>query len=141
MTTKNKPSETPTNQIDLSLIQPSPFNYRWGKNQVITDESLQELKESIIAHEVIQAVLVRPVENRFELVVGERRYRASLLAGKTTIPATIRTLTDEQVQEIQLIENLQREDPNPLAEAKAIARLFSLKDKKNTVANIAATLG
>ena len=141
MNTNHIPSETPTNQIDLSLIQPSPFNYRWGKNQVITDESLQELKESIIAHEVIQAVLVRPIENKFELVVGERRYRASLLAGKTTIPATIRTLTDEQVQEIQLIENLQREDPNPLAEAKAIARLLSLKDKKNTVANIAATLG
>jgi ParB family chromosome partitioning protein len=129
--------ESVDKNILLTEITLSPFNYRYG-GQPINEESLRELAESIKKYEVIQPVLVRPrPDGKFELVVGERRFRASAIAGKTDIPATIRELTDEEVKEIQLIENLQREDPHPMAEAMGIHQLLNLKSKKNSVAEIA----
>lgn len=127
--------------IPLTEIDFSPFNYRYAAKPV--DEStLQELAASIKANEVVQAVLVRPLaENRYELVVGERRLRASLIAGKATIPCIIRELTDEQVKEIQLIENLHRENPHPMAEAMGFHELLHLRTKKNSVKEIAAQVG
>ncbi len=132
----NQPQE-----IQLQDISISPFNYRYG-GKPVDEESLKELSQSIKTHDVIQAVLVRPKgEGKYELVVGERRFRASELAGKKSIPATVRELTDEEVKEIQVVENLQREDPHPMAEAMGIQQLLSLKTRKNNVEEVAKRIG
>ncbi|MES2329693.1 MAG: ParB/RepB/Spo0J family partition protein [Bacteroidota bacterium] len=137
MKQNNQTTQVQTPDIKLSDISISPFNYRYG-GKPVDEESLQELASSIKKHDVIQPVAVRTKpDGKYELVVGERRYRASLIAGKTTIPATIRELSDEQVKEIQVIENLQREDPHPMAEAMGIHQLLTMKEKKNSVADIA----
>jgi ParB family chromosome partitioning protein len=137
----SKTNNTPTQEISLKDISPSPFNYRWA-GKPVDEKSLEELAASIKIHEVIQAVTVRPLLNgKYELVIGERRLRASKIAGKKTIPASIRELTNEQVKEIQLIENLQRENPHPMADALGIQQLLSIKDKKITVEEVANRIG
>lgn len=90
-------------------------------------DKTKELAESIKVHGVLQAIRVRPVtggKKKYELVFGERRYRASLLAGKTTIPATVREMTDAEVMDVQIIENLQREDISPLEEAAFFKKIL-----------------
>jgi ParB family chromosome partitioning protein len=82
-------------------------------------ESLQELAESLKEHGVLQPILVREKDDGYELIAGERRWRAAKLAGLPTIPAVVRKLDDLQVAEISLIENLQREDLTPVEEAQA----------------------
>ncbi len=110
-----RPREIPLDQIDTN-----PFQTRSQVNQ----EQLAELAASIAANGVVQAVLVRPLANgRFQLIAGERRWRASSLAGKTTIPANIRQVSDEQAMEITIVENLQRADLNPMEQARAFERL------------------
>jgi ParB family chromosome partitioning protein len=110
-----KPREIPLDQID-----PNPFQTRSHVNE----EQLAELAASITANGVVQAVLVRPLANgRFQLIAGERRWRASKLAGKTTIPANLRQVSDEQAMEITIVENLQRADLNPMEQARAYERL------------------
>lgn len=110
-----KPREIPVDQID-----PNPFQTRSQVNQ----EQLGELAASIAANGVVQPVLVRPLANgRFQLIAGERRWRASLLAGKTTVPAMLRQVSDEQAMEITIVENLQRADLNPMEQARAFERL------------------
>jgi ParB family chromosome partitioning protein len=85
---------------------------------------LAELAASIAANGVVQPVLVRPLGNgRFQLIAGERRWRASALAGKTTLPAILRQVSDEQAMEITIVENLQRADLNPMEQARAFERL------------------
>ncbi len=88
------------------------------------EESLAELRDSIKNYGVLQPVLVRKIMNGYELIAGERRMRASKLAELTEIPAIVREYTDEQMTEIALIENLQREDLNPIEEATAYDRLL-----------------
>lgn len=99
-----------------------------GKHQPREDfdkEKLEELVNSIRAHGVIQPIVVRPLgEGRYELVAGERRWRACRLAGVKEIPALVRELDEREVREIALIENVQREDLNPLEEAKAYQALL-----------------
>ena len=128
-------------RILLKNISVSPFNH--GRDgEPITEESVKELAESIKQHDVIQSITVRPRENgKYEIVVGERRFKASTLAGKKDIPATIRELTDEQVMEIQVIENLQRKNPNPLSEARGIVKMLSFSSIKYTKEDIALRLG
>src|ERR1017187_5888943 len=110
-----KPREIPLDQID-----PNPFQTRTQVNE----EQLAELAASITANGVVQAVLVRPLANgRFQLIAGERRWRASQLAGKATIPANLRQVSDEQAMEITIVENLQRADLNPMEQARAFDRL------------------
>ena len=88
------------------------------------EEQLAELAASIAANGVVQPVLVRPLANgRFQLIAGERRWRASELAGKPTIPAILRQVSDEQAMEITIVENLQRADLNPMEQARAFDRL------------------
>ena len=131
-------AETTAQDIKLSEITKSPFNPRKYFDEV----KLNELAESIKKVGVIQAITLRPKpnqENVYELVCGERRYRASEIAGKDTIPAIVRNLTDEQVMEIALIENFQREDISPIEEAEAI-KLF-IDSKKEDVYSMAARLG
>src|SRR5690606_17385648 len=111
------------------------------------EAQLEELKESILAHGVLEPIIVRPVEGRYEIVVGERRWRAAKLAGLDAIPAAVREMSDREAMELALVENLQREDLNPIEEAEAYKRLmdeFGLTQeevadrvgkKRSTVAN------
>ena len=110
-----KPLEIPLEQIDRN-----PFQTRSQLNE----EQLGELAASITANGVVQPVLVRPLANgRFQLIAGERRWKASELAGKKTIPAILRQVSDEQAMEITIVENLQRADLNPMEQARAFERL------------------
>jgi ParB family transcriptional regulator, chromosome partitioning protein len=110
-----KPREIPLDQIDRN-----PFQTR----TVIDEEQLAELAASIKANGVVQPILVRPQANgRFQLIAGERRWRASQLAAKATIPAILRQVSDEQAMEITIVENLQRADLNPMEQARAFERL------------------
>lgn len=110
-------------EIPVSAVARNPFQPR----RQIPAESLQELAESIRAHGVLEPIVVRPArgsEGRFELVVGERRWRAAQLVGLSTIPAVVRTVGDRQMLQLALVENLQREDLDPLEEAQAYRRLM-----------------
>jgi ParB family transcriptional regulator, chromosome partitioning protein len=110
-----KPREIPLDQID-----PNPFQTR----SQVNEEQLAELAASITANGVVQPVLVRPLANgRFQLIAGERRWRASRLAGKAAIAAILRQVSDEQAMEITIVENLQRADLNPMEQARAFERL------------------
>jgi ParB family chromosome partitioning protein len=107
-------------EIPLDQIDPNPFQTRSKMNE----EQLAELSASITANGIVQPVLVRPLLNgRFQLIAGERRWRASQLAGKATIPAILRQVSDEQAMEITIVENLQRADLNPMEQARAFERL------------------
>ena len=110
-----KPREIPVDQID-----PNPYQTRSHVDQ----SQLAELAASITANGVVQPILVRrQASGRFQLIAGERRWRASQLAGKQTIPAILRQVSDEQAMEITIVENLQRADLNPMEQARAFERL------------------
>lgn len=102
-------------QIRLEQIRPNPYQPR----EEFDETALNELAESIKIHGVLQPIVVRKSVKGYDIVVGERRFRASQLAGKHDIPAIVKTLTDKQMMELAIIENLQREDLNPLEEAKS----------------------
>jgi ParB family chromosome partitioning protein len=107
-------------EIPVELIDRNPYQTR----SRVDDERLAELAASITANGVVQPVLVRPLANgRFQLIAGERRWLASQRAGKTTIPAILRQVSDEQAMEITIVENLQRADLNPMEQARAFERL------------------
>src|SRR5262245_26809970 len=109
-----------TQEIPLELIDQNPYQTR----SRIREEALSELADSIRSSGVVQPVVLRPGPNgRFQLVAGERRWLASKRAGKATIPAVIRQISNEQAMEITIIENLQREDLNPMEQARAFERL------------------
>lgn len=109
-------------ELDLSLLRPNPYQPR----QHFDEESLKELSASIKENGVFQPIIVRASKVQgYEIIAGERRYRASKLAGKTTIPAIIRPLTEAQMMQIAVIENLQREDLTPLEEAEAYQTLMT----------------
>src|SRR5437762_14022793 len=106
-------------QINLASITPSPLQPRKDFGR----EALQELIDSIRQHGIIQPLIVRQVGTRFELIAGERRWRAAQEVGLTQVPVIIRSASDLEVLEISLIENLQRADLNPIEEAQGYARL------------------
>ncbi len=124
--------------IPLDRIRESNSNPR----RAFDDGKLRELAENIKLHGVLQAILVRPspdgTDGRYELVAGARRFRASKLAGKDTIPSTVRDFTDAECREIQLIENLQRADIHELDEGIGYRSLMELKPDFYTVETIAA---
>lgn len=117
-------------KIKISMIEPRPDQPR----KVFDQEQLQELADSIAEHGVIQPIIVVKGENGYyNIIAGERRWRASKLAGLAEIPAIVRQYTDEQAAEIALIENLQREDLNPMEEAlgyKSLMDKFGLTQEK-----------
>ena len=122
-------------EVPLDLIVPSPLQPRVQ----FVDAPLDDLVESIRQHGVIQPLIVRPVNGKLELIAGERRWRASKKLGLATAPVIERAASDRDVLEMALIENLQREDLNPLEEAAGYVRLakeFSLKQDE-----IAARVG
>ena len=116
-------------QVRLSSIVPSPLQPR--KN--FESEALQELVDSIRQHGIIQPLIVRRVDGRYELIAGERRWRAAQELGLGQVPVIIRTASNLEVLELSLIENLQRTDLNPIEEAQGYARLaeeFGLKQEE-----------
>src|SRR5712692_5982758 len=113
-----RPRETVV-EIPVEEIRPN----RYQPRQSLNDTALHELAESIREHGVLQPVVVRRIDRGFELVAGERRFRASQLAGLARVPACVRDYTDEQALEVALVENLQREDINALEAARAYRRL------------------
>jgi ParB family chromosome partitioning protein len=124
-------------QLAVELIEKNPYQTRY----VFDEEMLAELADSIKENGVVQPVVVRPAEEegRYILVLGERRLRASKLAGKRTIPAMVRRLSPQQAAEMTVLENLQREDLNPLEQAEAF-RVLS-KEFQLTQAQIAERIG
>lgn len=122
--------------VALANVQPSSYNPR--KN--FDGESLAELAESIRQQGVLQPIGVRPTEeNRFEIVFGERRFRASLMAGLEEIPAIVMEISDEQAEEMAVTENLQRKDVTPIEEANAYQRL--LESGRHDVQSLAVQFG
>jgi ParB family transcriptional regulator, chromosome partitioning protein len=108
-------------EIPLSQIRANPYQPR----KTFNEESINELSVSIKEHGVIQPIIVRSVLKGYEIIAGERRYRASQHCGLTTIPAVVRKLSDQQVMEIALIENIQREDLNAMEVAQAYQALIN----------------
>lgn len=107
------------NDIEMDLIQPRPDQPR----QNFDEESLRELSESIKQHGVLQPILLRPLGGIYQIVAGERRWRAARLAELNTIPAVVKEMPDVQAAEISLVENLQRKDLNAVEEARALQKL------------------
>ena len=133
---KESVSETErVKELDLGDIDANPHQPREHFN----DEHLGELAESIKRHGVLQPVVVRRAGRRYQLVVGERRLRASKIAGRTTIPAIVRDIDDDDSLKFALLENLQREDLTPVEEARGYA---ALRDEfELSVKDIAGMLG
>ena len=107
-------------EININEIRSNPYQPR----KTFDEESLKELAESIKEHGVVQPIIVKKSIKGYELVAGERRTKASKLAGLTTIPAIIRDFNDEEMMEIALIENIQRENLNPIEEALAYENII-----------------
>ena len=107
-------------EIPLSELRSNPYQPR--KN--FDDNALQELANSIKEHGVFQPIIAKKSIKGYEIIAGERRVKASILAGKTTIPAIIRDFSDQDMMEIALLENLQRENLNALEEAMAYKKLL-----------------
>lgn len=116
--------------IQIGLIRPSPLNPR----KSFDDAALAELTESIRQHGVLQPILVRPAHDHFEVVAGERRYRAAAAAGLASIPATIRELTDREHLELAIVENLQRRDLSPLEAAAGYQALVDAGMRQTEIA-------
>ena len=107
--------------LDVDLIERGP----WQPREHFDEAPLQELADSIAAQGVVQPIVVRQkAENRFEIVAGERRWRAAQKAGLSQIPAVIKTFDDQTAAAVSLIENIQRENLNPLEESTALKRLI-----------------
>lgn len=126
------------NTLSLSLLEPSPFQPR----RVFDEGAINDLVESIKTKGILQPLLVRRKqgeENKFEIIGGERRWRASQMAGLTEVPVLIKSFSDEEALEVALIENLQRQDLNPLEEAEGYRRL--MEEFSNTQEDLAKAVG
>jgi len=128
-------------EVPLAKIRESKTNPR----RFFDEAKLAELADNIRQHGVLQPILLRPLPNgeagTYELVAGARRYRASKLAKRESIPATVRELTDAQALELQVIENVQRVDVHPLDEAQGYGALIELQPDTYTVESIASRVG
>jgi len=111
-------------EVELSELRPNPFQPR----KHFDEEALTELSLSIKEHGVFQPIIVKPSVKGYEIIAGERRYRASQMAGLDKIPAVIRELSDQQMMEIALLENLQREDLSAIEEANAYIAILDKLD-------------
>lgn len=109
--------------VHIPLVDIDP-NYEQPRKK-FDENALNELADSIRVHGVIQPIVVTPIGKRYMIIAGERRFRASRIAGRTEIPAIIRHYTQQQIKEISLIENLQREDLSPIEAARAIKTLMT----------------
>ncbi len=121
--------------VDIDLIDPSPFQPRTR----FREEALEELARSIRSSGVIQPLVLRPMGTRYQLIAGERRWRAAQRAGLQRVPAVLRQVTDELALELTLVENIQREDLNPIEQARAFDRL--MRDFQQTQDDVAERTG
>ena len=120
-------SEDAPHQLSLHRLQPGRYQPRTRMDE----QALQDLADSIVRHGVMQPILVRPLvrgnsdegPQRYEIIAGERRFRAARMAGLSTVPVIVREVADDQALSMALIENIQREDLNPMEEAIALSRL------------------
>lgn len=108
-------------QIPISECRPNPYQPR----KTFHADSIEELKDSILEYGIIQPLVARKSIKGYEIVVGERRYRAAKEAGLETVPVIVKDLTDERMMEVALLENLQREDLTPIEEAQAYKNLIT----------------
>jgi ParB family transcriptional regulator, chromosome partitioning protein len=115
----SQPAPTPVHSLPIDSIEPNPVQPR----TVFTGDRLNELAQSIRANGIIQPLIVRREGNRYQLVAGERRWRAARLAGLTEVPVVVQDFANDRLLEIALIENIQREDLNPIEVAQALDRL------------------
>jgi ParB family chromosome partitioning protein len=138
---RKKPAETPPetteapNEVPVGEILPGAMQPRNGMD----DDSLNELAESIRENGIMQPLIVRPREGGYELIAGERRWRAAQMAGLARVPIVIRDVDDRTALELALVENLQRENLDPIEEAKGYAQLMDQFDL--TQEEIAAKVG
>ena len=121
--------------LRIDDIMPNRFQPR----EVFDETGLEELADSIKEHGVIQPIIVRQVGNKYELIAGERRTKASALAGLTTIPAIIKNMDDRESAKVSLLENLQRKNLTPIEEARTYKRILELDNM--TQEDLARTMG
>ncbi|WHI62612.1 ParB/RepB/Spo0J family partition protein [Staphylococcus epidermidis] len=121
--------------IELELIRPNPYQPR----KTFEEERLNDLASSIQQHGILQPIVLRQTVQGYYIVVGERRFRASKLAGLTEVPAIIKELSDEDMMELAIIENLQREDLNVIEEAESYKKMMT--DLNITQQEVARRLG
>jgi ParB family chromosome partitioning protein len=119
MMTTTSPTFADIPLVDISVSATNP-------RKLFKQDALEDLAASIRKHGVLQPILIRPVAKGFEIVAGERRYRASKIAGADKVPCRIKEMSDSEALEVQVIENLQREDVHPLEEAQGYAELLKL---------------
>lgn len=122
-------------EVLIENIAPNPFQPRRDFKQ----ESLEELAQSIKAHGILQPLLVKKVDDGYQLIAGERRLRAAKIAGLSTVPVIVKDLDERLIMEITLVENLQREDLNPIEEAEGYRRLID--EFQLTQEQVAKTVG
>ena len=121
--------------LDIKSIDANPNNPR----KAFAEDALKELSESIKELGVLQPITVRPLDGGYQVVCGERRWRAANLAGLTEIPAIVRELNDEEAMDIAITENLQRNDVSPFEEADAFQ--FLIDNKNYTIADLCKRFG
>jgi ParB family chromosome partitioning protein len=112
---------------------------RFQPREVFDDQALKELAVSIREHGVIQPIIVRKVDNKYEIIAGERRYKASTMAGLTKIPAIVKNLDDKESSKVALLENLQRKNLNPIEEARTYQKILEIDQM--TQEELAKTMG
>ncbi|RDW16785.1 ParB/RepB/Spo0J family partition protein [Oceanobacillus chungangensis] len=122
-------------EIAITECRPNPYQPR----KTFHADAIEELKESILEHGIIQPIIVRKSIKGYEIVVGERRFRAAKEAGLKTVPAVVKEMSDERMMELALLENLQREDLTPIEEAHAYANL--MKELNLTQEELSKRLG
>ncbi|WP_018663485.1 ParB/RepB/Spo0J family partition protein [Heyndrickxia acidiproducens] len=127
--------EDSVQEVKIKELRPNPYQPR----KVFEPEALNELKESIIQHGILQPLIVRKSIKGYEIIVGERRFRAAKAAKLTTVPVVVRNLSDQQMMELAVLENLQREDLTPIEEANAYQ--FLLEKLEMTQEELAKRLG
>lgn len=111
--------------VSIDKIIPNRFQPRL----IFDEKSLNELSESIKEHGIIQPLIVRPLNDKYEIIAGERRYKAATMAGLTTVPILVTNLNDSKSAEVAIVENIQRKNLNPIEEAKAYKRILDRKFK------------
>src|SRR6185312_295490 len=122
-------------QIHVKSIKENPYQPRKKFDEI----AIQELSDSIKEHGILQPIILRKTGTTYEIVVGERRFRAAQMAGLDEVPAVVRVLTDEETMELAILENLQREDLTPIEEAEAYHNL--MENLKLTQEQLAFRLG
>ena len=131
----NDSTKDEVTMVKLNELRSNPYQPR----KVFDEQALEELASSIKEHGVIQPIIVRKFGEKYEIIAGERRYKASTMAGLTKIPAIIRNLDDKESSKVALIENLQRRDLTPIEEARTYQKILDLDTM--TQDQLAKTMG